>query len=284
MIAASAAFRRLVHFCYQHKGLRVFSHWVRRRMYVDRCVRIDDFDGDLVFHCRLDEHMGSYIYWRGSYSRDGLRLFAELLHDGMVFVDVGANQGEFTLFAAKRLHHGRVLAFEPNREIHRRLMRNLEANGFRNVTVRRLGLWSEPTRRPLYDQQARFADGSVHEGLATVFPNPSRSSRVDEIECTTLDAVVAEEGIERVDVIKIDVEGAELGVLQGARKTLERDRPTLLIEADRERAEAAGTGLDALRVFLEERYRIEVIQPGGRTRPLGDRPLGDHQDLLCLPR
>jgi len=283
-IAESAAFRRLVHFCYQRRGLRILSHAVRRRMYRDRCLRIDDFDGDLVFHCRLDEHMGSYIYWRGCYSRDALRVFTGLLRDGMVFVDVGANQGEFTLAAAKRLPHGRVLAFEPMAGIFERLLRNLEANAFRNVSARRQGLWSEPGRRPLYSRPSAFGDGSAHEGLATLFPNSLRSAPAGEIECTTLDAAVDAEGLERVDLVKIDVEGAELGVLRGARATLERHRPVLLIEADRERAEAAGTGLEALRSHLEERYRIEVIEPGGRTRPLGSAPLGDHQDLLCLPR
>ena len=111
-----------------------------------------------------------------------------LLEPNMVFVDAGANQGEFTLFAAKRLTHGQVLAFEPMTAMRERLEQNIEANGLGNVLVSALGLWSEPGRRSLFRPEARFEDGSIHEGLGTLFPTRERGHEVEEIELTTLDA------------------------------------------------------------------------------------------------
>ena len=103
-----------------------------------------------------------------------------LLEPTMVFADVGANQGEFTLFAAKRLTRGRVIAFEPMTEMRERLVQNIEANAFENVLVSGLGLWSAPGRRRLFRRKERFEDGSFHEGLGTLFPSEERSEVVEE--------------------------------------------------------------------------------------------------------
>ena len=273
---------------YRVKGLRAVAHALRRRLHEPRSVWMDDFDGDLAFLCHLDEHMGSQMYWRGAYSWSQLRVLDRLLEPNMVFVDAGANQGEFTLFAAKRLTHGRVLAFEPMTAMRERLEQNIEANGLGNVLVSALGLWSEPGRRSLFRPEARFEDGSIHEGLGTLFPTGERGQEVEEVELTTLDAFLDAHGIDRIDALKIDVEGAERAVLTGAERTLERCRPLLLMEANRDLAEigggGAGGGLDALLDWLGRWYRFELVLPSGRTRPVEPSALGVHQDLLCVPR
>ncbi|MGI9592151.1 MAG: FkbM family methyltransferase [Myxococcota bacterium] len=284
MLTESRSFRKLVRLMFRVKGLRVVAHALRRRLARPESVWIDDFDGDLAFLCRLDEHIGSQMYWRGAYSWSQLRVLDRLLQPDMVFADVGANQGEFTLFAAKRLPRGRVLAFEPMTEMRERLVGNLAANPFDNVLVSDRGLWSEPGRRRIFRRDAPFADGSFHEGLGTLFPTAERSDAVEEIALTTLDAFLEQQGIDRVDVLKVDVEGAELEVLRGAEKTLERCRPLLLLEADRDCAEAAGGGLEALLGWLAPRYRFERVGASGRTRAVEPAALGRHQDLLCIPR
>lgn len=281
---SSRVLRRLMRFLFRWRGVRVIAHTIRRRLYRDAWVWIDDFDGDLRFRCRLDEHIGSFMYWRGAYSWNQLRVLDGLLQDGMVFVDVGANQGEFTLFAAKRLPVGRVIALEPMSEMYARLLQNIEANRFDNVLVRQVGLWSEPTQKTIYRQEQRFVDGSIHEGLGTVFPTEARDTRVEEIECVTLDSLVEANEIARVNVMKLDVEGAELHVLRGAVNTIERDLPTLLIEVDRRCCKAAGVAEEELLDWLERWYRLESILASGRTRPLRRANLKDHQNVLCLPR
>lgn len=277
------AFRKLMRLMYRVKGMRVMAHALRKRLYEPRSVWIQDFDGDLAFLCHLDEHMGSQMYWRDAYSWSQLRVLDRLLEPTMVFADVGANQGEFTLFAAKRLTRGRVLAFEPMTEMRERLVQNIEANAFENVVVSGLGLWSAPGRRRLFRREEPFADGSFHEGLGTLFPTEERSDEVEEIALTTLDAFCAEHGIEQIDVLKIDVEGAEREALLGAEATLERCRPLLLMEANRELADTGGCGLESLLDWLGRWYRFELVLPSGSTRPIEPSALGTHQDLLCVP-
>src|SRR5579885_1779623 len=90
-----------------------------------------DFDGDLRLKIDRSSFIGSSIYWNGYSSLNELYLLGRLLEPHMVFVDVGANQGEFTLYAAKRLPAGKVLAFEPVEERYRHLIENVKMNGLR---------------------------------------------------------------------------------------------------------------------------------------------------------
>ena len=266
------------------KGARAVAHTIRKRLPADDAVWVDDFDGDLRFHCHLDEHMANQVYWRGSYSWSQLRVLDTLLSPAMTFVDVGANQGEFSLFAAKRLTSGHVFAFEPMSEMFRRLNRNVEANSFSNVTTVQKGLWDDVADRVIYMSADAFDDGTRHEGLGTLFPDTKRQAAIETIHTTTMDAFVGEREVSRVDVIKIDIEGAELRALQGASETVARFRPTILVEADRGQAEASGIELEALFDHLDATHEISIITRSGRVRPITREDLGAHQNLLCIPR
>jgi FkbM family methyltransferase len=280
----SRQLRQVMRLLFRWKGIRALAHLVRRHLYWDAWVEIDDFDEDLRFYCHLNEHIGSFMYWRGSYSFDQLVLLDRMLRDDMVFIDVGANQGEFTLFAAKRLPQGRVIALEPMKEMYDRLVRNVTANRLTNVLALPVGLWSDRTRLALYQQLTAFEDGSIHEGLGTVFPDSRRGAPVEEIECTTLDALLTEYSVQRVDGMKIDIEGAELQALKGAVDTIRRHVPWLLIEVDRRRLAAAGVEESELLDWLGQWYRMEMIVPGGRTRPLDRSRLKNYQNILCHAR
>ena len=74
-------------------------------------VWIDDFCGNRYFCCDLSEHMGSQIYFKGSYSGGQLVVLRQLLTPEAVFVDAGANQGEFTVCAAGCVPEGHAFAF-----------------------------------------------------------------------------------------------------------------------------------------------------------------------------
>ena len=260
------------------------AHAVRRRLPSDEAVWIEDFDDDLRFHCHLNEHMGNQLYWRGSFSWAQLRVLDRHLTADMTFVDVGANQGEFTLFAAKRLPHGQVFSFEPMTEMFDRLVRNVEANGFHNVTAVRQGLWDRATEEMIYASDVAFDDGTRNEGLGTLFPHATRTVPVETVHTTTLDDFVETQGIAGVDVVKIDIEGAELRAIRGAADTIARFGPTLIVEADHGQAEAAGVGLGELYDELAASHDIAVITRSGRLQPIDRAHLGPHQNLLCTPR
>src|SRR5579863_2846250 len=104
---------------------------IRRRSYAAGAVAVSDFDGDLRMELDLGEHMASQVFWFGYYSRDLLQALDRLLKPGDVFLDVGANIGEVSLFAAKRVGRaGRVTAFEPIPDLARKLRSHARVNGF----------------------------------------------------------------------------------------------------------------------------------------------------------
>jgi FkbM family methyltransferase len=156
-------------------------------------------------------------------------LLEELDLTGLTVFDVGAGEGIFTLFFARAVgEHGRVEAFEPNPENVRRVLRNVELNGLRNVRVHELGLAAEQGERELTFDPVHPGEGTVFGPLAG--RRRVRDTRAVRVSLERLDDVVGERGLPSPDLVKIDVEGLEYDALVGGRRTIEESRPALLIE------------------------------------------------------
>jgi len=136
---------------------------------------------------------------------------------GKVIYDVGAFHGLLTIYFARSARV--VVAWEPNSRNRRRLMENLELNGFSGVIVRPYGLSSTATRAEL-----RFSP--LMPGMATSDSGMAGGSEHESVDLRPLDGEV---GLEPPDLIKIDVEGFELEVLKGAARILQRV-PDLFLE------------------------------------------------------
>jgi FkbM family methyltransferase len=156
-----------------------------------------------------------------------LRQLQLFVRPGDVFVDVGANIGLFSLKAALIVgRKGRVIAVEPGLAASRLLTENLALNDVPHVRQVRTALADSIGQATLHhvnlgdDPQAfsLLSDGTDAEG--------------ENVPVTTLDALVAELGLGRMDCIKIDVEGAEERVIAGARESLGRWHPTVIFEAN----------------------------------------------------
>jgi FkbM family methyltransferase len=129
-----------------------------------------------------------------------------------VFVDVGANLGHYTIRMAKRCE--KVIAFEPNPENRRKLLKNIELNRLDNVTVLPYACGEER-----YRSRITMEDSGSHI-----------VDSVSEKETVEIDVVQLDEVVDEGDIVKIDVEGYEWNVIQGARNLIESCRPILLIE------------------------------------------------------
>lgn len=246
---------------------------------------IQDFRGDAKFLCFLKEHMGGQIFFRGSYSGDQLSMIEKRLDPHAVFLDVGANQGEFSVAAARVLGFGKVIAFEPVTEYRERLAGNVALNGFNNVLIVPVALGEQEGSLPIYDENAPFADGTRNEGLPTLFAFGSRNHPREVVRVRPLDDVLDELDVARVDLIKLDIEGAEWMALRGAKNTIQRYRPVLILEIGRDTCRSAGYEPEALVEWLgAQNYRIEKIIEGGRTVPMTSSLLGDFQNIVAYPQ
>lgn len=158
------------------------------------------------------------------------------LEPGMVFVDVGAHYGIYTLVAARCVGAGgAVLAFEPDPRNFLVLKENVRRNGARNVRLFRVALADSDGHRDLvlgqgYDAMSSFYGPRELADTGSVRMVPTR----------VLDGVLSEAGLKRLDLVKVDAEGAEPLVLGGALGSLARWRPTVIFEVNFEAANGVG--------------------------------------------
>lgn len=164
-------------------------------------------------------------------------------------IDVGADIGYHSLKAATLLGPaGHVIAIEPNPTSLRLLRENIRASGATAIRVEPVACSNAEGTVEL------FAAGESNTGESSLSrDNASGAGKIAgsyRVPARTLDAIVKETALSRVDVIKLDVEGAEMLVLQGAPETLARNRPALVVEVIESQLRAMGTSSAAIREYL----------------------------------
>ncbi|MEM8873198.1 MAG: FkbM family methyltransferase [Planctomycetota bacterium] len=195
----------------------------------------------------------------GLYELDTLRVLRDHIRPGDTFVDGGANLGYFTLHAAKL--GATVHAFEPDPANRQRLDANLTANDLQ-ATVHAAALSDTATTLTLHHPPD---DGNLNHGQTSVLAELAGGGTTTEVDAVRLD-----ETVDHADVIKLDVEGAELAALRGMSGLLGGERPpVLVVEANHEACRAAGHAPgDLLRVVHEANASYRCWWIGGRLREL----------------
>jgi FkbM family methyltransferase len=146
-----------------------------------------------------------------------------------VCLDVGANIGLYSLGLSSLAPKGKIYAFEPSPSAYGHLQSNLRTNGAANVDACQLAV-SDTTGTVHFHDFSFFSAGSFSSDEGSLLSSESYGSQSFEAATTTIDEFVADRQLDRVDFIKVDVEGAELSVLAGAEKTLATYRPATVLE------------------------------------------------------
>ena len=241
-------------------GFRVAKSLLRRAVPSLTHVTVPYDDGQSRIHADLTTPLGLLLYRYGIKDAD-IQIVGRLLAPGDVFVDGGSHVGLFTLVAARCVGAaGRVIAFEPAGEVRERLIRNVNLNGFKQVTVKPLALSSEPG-------QASFrVFDAVGSGLNHLGPASDEGGRVETVEVTTLDASIELADRSRVKVVKLDLEGAEYSALLGAEATLAEAHPDLLLEVESSYLARMGSSVEAVEALLRKHgynfYRTGIDRDG----------------------
>lgn len=182
---------------------------------------------DLEYLLYPDQNAEVYLANDGNYEVGETKFCLSQIQPGMIAFDVGANIGLYALLFAKCVGPaGRVHAFEPEPENFRRLTVNLAINRFENVTANPSAVFASSQAVTLNIYPDAFH--SWHSLGRPALPDPERPGEIVRPEtqlivpAVSLDDYCAEHGVERIDFLKIDVEGAELDVLRGARGLLAR--------------------------------------------------------------
>jgi FkbM family methyltransferase len=172
----------------------------------------------------LSDRIGRMM-WAGCYEREFVELLKKVLDPAMTFVDVGAQVGYFSATAAALVGPaGAVHSFEPDPDCFSLLQRNARAYPWMRI---------HNSAMANFTGEARFyrSPKSDESGWGAMFDADGDRAEIGVRVCT-LDGWRAAEGIRKIDVIKIDVEGAECRVLEGARDAIAATRPLIWIEAN----------------------------------------------------
>jgi FkbM family methyltransferase len=218
--------------------------------------------------------------WRYRIRLDPLeiRWLLGVLCPGDLAVDIGAHKGAYTYWMRRRVGPGgSVLAFEPQQDLARYLTGAVSIFGWRNVTVERIGL----SNKPGYLALAVPGDGPSPSATFVPSDHPE-PVRVMDVRVDTLDGYLGAARTDRpVRLIKCDVEGLELEVFEGARRTLTKDRPLLLFESEARHHPERGPQ-DVFR-FLEALGYAGSFFWQGQRHPVRDFEAGVHQVVGALP-
>lgn len=185
--------------------------------------RIVNYEG-IILELRLDDWIQENIYFIRNYEKAELTIFKNVLKKEDLFIDIGANFGLYSLIASKIVSdEGSVICFEPFSTNYNVLKKNVALNNISNIKLENKAVGEVNTKTNIY-----YNDVEKNLGMATLIYN--ENSRKEEVEIISLDSYVELNSINRINVIKIDVEGFEYNVLKGMENTLRKYKPTLFIE------------------------------------------------------
>ncbi len=256
---------------------------VRLESAMDRATKLTEQSRTVSAEPTVKRADGLFWYDRGRGYGDSLGwqdhekelkpIITELLPQGGVFVDVGAHVGHYTLRLASRA--SQVYAVEANPDTMTILRKNLHLNEIGNVYTYQFAAWDSDTRLALSDPNKQQGGGSTRTVTTS-------ESGVFNIPAHRLDDVF--DHVDRIDLIKFDVEGADLVAIEGARGLLERHEPVLFIECHDYAGYYDRADLEALLTDLGYTWEIAFSydthwHPDG---PLDSPVRADY--LICHPR
>jgi FkbM family methyltransferase len=204
-----------------------------------------------------------------------------LLRRDMTVVDAGAHHGLYTLLASKRVGWGgRVIAIEPSPRECERLEKHLRLNRCSNTELVPCALGEDPGEADLY-----LVDGFQDWCNSLRPPAVDEPIRTVRVPVRRLDDVLAESGVNKVDFLKLDVEGAELSVLYGAMKLLQREpRPAILAEVQDIRTQPWGyAAREIIQFLIRMDYRWFAIAAKGALLPISCDQETYDANLVALP-
>lgn len=235
-------------------GRAVAAHWpfpVRVRLGGGQSMFVD-----------LRSGIGRGLFATGEFDTEAFKPALDRLRPGAVYVDVGANIGVYTVLASRAVSPtGRVVCFEIDGRALSVLRKNVRQLHLSNVTVAACAI-SNAVGVTQFVPAADHGHNRINHGGAGE----------KRIRCTTLDAWVESAKLAQLDVLKIDVEGAEKLVLEGASETLDRFKPFIVCEAAERNAAAFGYAAQDLVGILERHgYRVWWVE-GAWTPTLAAEP------------
>jgi FkbM family methyltransferase len=204
-----------------------------------------------------------------------LNFFSKLISSGNIVIDVGANIGIYTLIASKKLQNsGKVYSFEPSDWAYHRLIENINLNSFKNIVVIKKAVSD-------YSGKAEFfvCEDDAYNSLGA---NPIKKVTSKKIvDAITLDEFFEHFKIKKVDIIKIDAEGADFLVLKGGEKLIMTNSPVIFCEYNRYTKARENFNLNDMLTLLEN-WKYKIFELDESKLIQFEPSTSNGYELICL--
>ena len=237
------------------------------------------YDKTLNIKLSLRDWIQQQIYFFGYYDLRGIQFVKACLKPDDTFIDIGGNVGAYSLIAAKLVgSKGEVIAFEPVTEVRERFLENASLNQLDQLKVEPYALFNETTKLQLHiSNQDNFGMSSIHA-------HDEQVGRTEEVEAIRFDDYVLENKLKRIDLIKMDIEGAELYALNGMKSTLQQFKPLVLIEISSDVLNGTTLTTDEIYTFFKElNYSPFCIQKDGQLTAYTSEMKVDYTNFVFKP-
>lgn len=225
-----------------------------------------------------DSTLSGPIY-KESFERKEQKFVYNQLQKGDVFFDVGANIGLYTLLAAKAVGEtGRVFSFEPVNKTFSRLKENVDFNEFVNCRLFNLAISDKNGKNKIITSREGY---DAFNSMA--IPSVGGFFNKEDIETITLTSFCNEHNIDKIDFLKVDVEGWEVHVIKGAKEVLEKFSPTIMIEfTDKNLINAGQSAKDLFNLLTSQGYKLNKINDDLTLCPEKLKPEYPYENLIAI--
>jgi FkbM family methyltransferase len=221
---------------------RIFNFLFKKKLLNRGILKAKPINGDFIMECDTTTWIGAKIFYLGDYEPELKLAFKTIIKKGDTILDIGANVGFHSLYFAELAgKNGKVLAFEPVPYNFDVLNTNIKLNSYENINVKNIALGNK-NEQLLIDAD----ENSENPGSFNLFANNGQVA----IKCAIGDEVIKE----KVDFIKIDVEGYEAFVINGLINTIETYKPNIVFEYDVNYIQKTG---------LPKNYIVDLLSPLG---------------------
>jgi FkbM family methyltransferase len=180
-------------------------------------MRLPSDLGGYFFHCDLRDTISREVCFTGRYEPQETALVRAILRPGMTFVDVGANWGYFTLLAATLVGpNGRVISIEPDPRLFSILEANVTSALLEQVTLTQLAAANEAGTLRLVG----YSETGGNFGISRIAAESDEAEQVFQVKSDSLDHVLERQAVLSVDLMKMDIEGAEVFAIPGLEQSL----------------------------------------------------------------
>ena len=214
------------------------------------------------------------------YEQESWQFLYNFISPRFTIIDLGANQGFYTILASLRAPLGKVYAFEPHPTERAKLIKNLHLNNSQNVIVESLAVGNfqgSTSFHACFDCQGSFS--SIMPPAQDVYSH----IKIIRVPITTLDQYIKTRKIKKIDLLKVDVEGGELNVFKGGLHVLAKKRPMILCEIEAKRANQWGnTANEVLQFLKRNNYKCFTLNKLGKLSLIKRNYICEDGNVLAI--